>query len=754
MIRIRTGTSWRDDPRIAASLGRAAQTARAAAARALVDALTIEVDGVDLAAGLAEAPLVPSLEELLRAISRILGGATHAAVVLGDGGMELLLRRRGPSALITVVALGRPSLVLARDVEVDLEALAAAALEAAAQFCRDLAALVPGAEHGARALQDAARELDQTEPAPERQASGLGPQASVRIARAPAAATERPDPGRVGCLLEIADDEGVLAAYEGGRPDLGSLLVPGRVVVLAEGGAEAFAIPGYPFLALRDLVAASDRALSAARRGDPVAEMPLARPGRSGLLSLRLELAAGRTEVDGQGVACAPLALVRALAEAALDLGRVARARNPCQAENAHLTELESAAAERIAELDELEAGDLARRDPAAPARPPAAPRVPQGPLGPGRLRRLSFRRTGAVDVGTPAGDGLAMHGRWILAAGRDALAALDRGTGSVAWRSSGCSFAAFLPGAVLAARGDRLIAYAATTGRPRWDRSLSGGPPTGAAAFGGGTYALVEPGVVTGLDPRSGATLWSFAPPGAARLWAAAFGGVLAVASDAGFVYGVDAEGRLAWRVRSPGPLLRAPQPGAGACVALAAVGSGAALLAVDPASGVRRWEAPLDLVPAGPVVAWGRRLAVPGTVAGDPAVSVVDRCGTVAWTAAPPLAGAPAVSPAGGLLVIRDGAGALLALDRAGAPRWSRPAHGGRALGRPAAPAVARGTLVVAASDGISCLDAATGELLGVLPGVAAVRMIVDRELGIAALDPDGIASAFRLGTHLSVV
>src|SRR5512138_2656657 len=115
MIRIRTGVSWRDDPRVAGALREAAPGARAAAARELTDALAIEVDGVDLAAGRAEAPLLPSLEDLLRAVSRVVSGASQAAVVLGDSGLELVLRRRGASALLTVVALGRPSRILARD---------------------------------------------------------------------------------------------------------------------------------------------------------------------------------------------------------------------------------------------------------------------------------------------------------------------------------------------------------------------------------------------------------------------------------------------------------------------------------------------------------------------------------------------------------------------------------------------------------------------------------------------------------------
>src|SRR5512135_2279798 len=138
MVRIRTGTSWLHDPALRATLRGASGAARAAAARAVVDALALEVDGIDIAAGLAEGPLLPSLEALLRAIARVVGGASHATVTFPDGEVELLLRRRGTTALLSVVALSRPSRVLARDVEVEVEALAAATLDATADLCGEL----------------------------------------------------------------------------------------------------------------------------------------------------------------------------------------------------------------------------------------------------------------------------------------------------------------------------------------------------------------------------------------------------------------------------------------------------------------------------------------------------------------------------------------------------------------------------------------------------------------------------------------
>jgi outer membrane protein assembly factor BamB len=742
MIRIRTGTSWLDDPRLAAPLRQAAAEAEGDAAGQLVDALAIEVDGVDLAAGQAEVPLLPSLEALLRAIARLLAGAGHAGVRLGDGDVELLLRRRGESALITVVALGPPSRVLANDVEVDLEALAAAALEAAAGLCADLVARVPAAARGAHRLEAAARSLARTRPAGE-------------SAPSPPAARGPPRPfHRAGCAVELSADDAALTAYAGGRPDVGSLLVAGRVALFGPAGEELLALPGFPFLVLRDLTAAVGRALQAIRRGERHAALPLPGPGHAPAARLELDLARGAVQLGGRPFAATPLPLLRALCEAALDLARTVRARNPRQAENAFVAELEDAAAERIAELDELEAGDVAQSGPAAPARPPLAARASPARLGPGRLRRLAFRRMAAADVGAPAGPALSLGRSSLVAAGREAVVCLDLATGARRWTAPGVAWAHPVPGGLLVAEPDRLAILRAGSGRLRWTRPWSGAPVSGVVALAPGPLCAVEPGAVTGLDPRTGATLWRFAVAGAARTWALAFGGVLVAGSDAGLLYGLGPEGRLLWRVRAPGPLSRAPSAGAGACLAIAEAASGTILLAVDPASGVRRFETPLELMPSAAPFAWGRRLVVPGTVGGDPAVTVLERSGTPAWTAAPALAGAPSAVAVGARLVVRDAAGALLCLERDGAVGWSRAGLPGAAfLPAHPAPAVARGA-VVSAGEGALCVSLGTGELLAALPGVHAARLAVTSELVIAALDATGLLSVHRLKTHLSVV
>ncbi|WP_242355584.1 PQQ-binding-like beta-propeller repeat protein, partial [Anaeromyxobacter sp. SG64] len=564
--------------------------------------------------------------------------------------------------------------------------------------------------------------------------------------------------GRVTCELELSDEEGHLLAYEGGRPDLGSLLVPGRLTLRGADGTPLALVPGIPFLALRDLGAGVDRLLAAFRRGEPRCEIALARPGRGGVTTLVLDLREGQLLRPEGPAPCPPLELARALAEAAVELGHLARARNPRQAENAHLADLESAAAERLAHIEELVEGDRpAEASPGADrVRAPSARATSQRPLGPGQLRRLAFRRVFQLDAGAPAGPGLYVRGGVAIAAGAAAVAAVERSTGRVLWRAPGAAHAAALPGTLLVSRGGALEALALRTGRPLWTEPLPGPSAFTALSFAHGPFLVVGGGALTALDPATGRILWRLLPPGAGRLFAAAFGGIVAVGADTGFVYGVDGTGRVVWRVRGPGPVVRPPAALAGLALVLCAAdsGVGAVALALDPAGGARRWEARLELVPSGPPIAWGRRLAIAGALAGDPIVATLDEGGAPAWTVVAPLAGPPTIAAAGALLVARDPAGGVVALGREGTVRWSRPPPAGAPAPSGAVPpAIARGTVLVAA-DGVTALDARTGEIVGAIPGVAPARLAVDATLGLALMDADGLATGYRVATHLSLV
>src|SRR5574337_131924 len=165
MVRIRIGAGWRHDPALRGALRQAGSAAaRSEAVRRIVDVMTIEVDGVDIAAGHAEGPVLSGAEELLRALSRLVSGQGQASVAFQDGTVELVLRRRGGSALRSVVLLGRPTRLLARDVEVDLDLLAAAAREAASELARELSTLA-GPSAAARRLIAAAARLARHSPA-------------------------------------------------------------------------------------------------------------------------------------------------------------------------------------------------------------------------------------------------------------------------------------------------------------------------------------------------------------------------------------------------------------------------------------------------------------------------------------------------------------------------------------------------------------------------------------------------------------
>ncbi|HTN50826.1 MAG TPA: PQQ-binding-like beta-propeller repeat protein, partial [Anaeromyxobacter sp.] len=701
MIRIRPGQSWRHDPRLHEALreGRGG-----AAARSAVDALAVEVDGFDIAGGRAEGELLPGLESLLRAVARLVSGAPVATVAFRDGGLELVLRRRGSSALLTVVEPSPPSRVLARDVEVDLDGLAAAALEASADLLRDLAALTPAGGPSpripeVRSLRAAARDLRRTEAAPPAPPAGEPPPSTAAVASAP--------PGAPACRIGLHDDEGVLLAYEGGLPDVGSLLVPGAPEILAADGTRLAAWTGMPFLALRDLGAASSHVLAALRGREATARLAL--PRGSGTPEILLDLAAGTARLPGALPSpCPALSLVRAIAEAATSFARLARRRNPRQGENGHLAELESSAADRLAQADELHRGDVAAEASREPAslHPPASPGTGRR-LGPGRLRRLSFRRTFRAEVGPPAGAGLLPAGGLTVIAGASAIVAVERATGAVRWSAPGVEAAWLVPGGAVVARRGSLAFHELASGAVRWSVPAEQAAPASVLAPAGGLLVSVEAGTLRGLDPSSGEQRWRFAPPGASRLHAVAAGERVVAGADTGFVYGIEGSGRTAFRVLGPGPVVRPASAGRGACLLTCAVDPGAALLALDAATGRRRWEAPLDFVPTSGPVAWGRRHALAGGLAGDAMVTALSAEGAPVWLVSPPLSGAPTLAAAGALLVARGPDGALVALGRDGSVRWSRAAAPGAHPPATLAPAVVRGT-VLAAGEGLVALDA----------------------------------------------
>jgi hypothetical protein len=747
MVRIRIGAGWRHDPALRGALREAEGAAdRAAAVRRIVDVMAIEVDGVDIAAGRAEGPILSSAEELVGALSRLVAGDAQASVAFQDGAVELVLRRRGGEALLSVVALGRPTRLLARDVEVDLDALARAAREAAGNLARDLSSLA-GPSAAARRLLALAARLARPAPA---QAGAPGLAAPARARRA------RRRPAAPSCGFELADEEGLIAAYRGPGADLASLLVPGRVLLRGASGDEVFSVAGSPFLVLGDLAAAAGRLAAAALAGEPRFEFAVAPAGRRSPVPVEVDLARGSVAAAGRpAVPAPPLALAWAFLEAALDFCAVVLARNPRQAANPHLTELRDAAAERLAHLREAAAGDLLGRGRAG-VRSRKPPRARRTPLGPGRMRRLRFRLAWQASVGPPAGPGLLRRGGILVACGREALLGLDAATGRPRWRAPGVEAAADLGEVLLAASGDRLACLDLRSGRERWRRPFPGlerGLPWAFRISAGLAAVPAGPGMAA-LDLASGRVVWRFDPPAAERSWGSSFGALSLLGADTGLVYGLDGWGALAWRLRAPGALAAPPSTWGGDALLVCRTERGGSLLAVDPAVGRRRWEAPLDFSPGGPAVPFAGRLAVLGVVAGDAVVAACETSGAPAFTLAPSLGPSPlALTPLRAGLLVKGAGGACAALDRAGATRWT---HARESPHPPPGnlPALAVRGVALVPSEGVLALDEESGRALGQVPGVAPARLLAGDDLSLHAVDAEGLVSAARLEAHLSVL
>ncbi len=711
-----------------------------------VDALAVEVDGVDLFAGRAEGPLIGTLESLGTGLLDVLGGRPRAQVSFPEAGLELVVARDGPAAHLTIVSLQRPARVVAREVEVDLGELVAATRDAVAALVLDLQALHATAlDAPIRGLGRLADQLGVARPLP--------PPDAAPPSRGAIAGHEGIDDAL--CSFALEDDAALIASYRGPGADLGSLLATGSVVLRATDRSTIVRVEGAPFLVLRDLVAFAGQVVSAVR-GDARAHVSLPGGGRNAVVVLRADLTTGMVEREGfSPYACPPLLLARAICDAALDLVARLVDRNPRQERNGWVTSLRADAEERRAQLDEILGGDLLSPHAGAVRGRPPRP-LPRRPLGPGLVRRLVFRRTWSVDVGTPARGAFSRWDGILVAAGERAIVGVDARTGEERWRAPGAS-RAWARGGLFAAWSEHLVALDPSSGRDRGSLPLASLPNPAVRSverISGGLALITVPAALAALDPGRGAVAWTFAPPGALELRATGFGPLVVAASDTGFVYGIDAAtGQLRWRINLPGPVASLPTAFADACIVACEAPLGGALVSLDPATGHRRFEVPLDGSPAAAPVPFAGLLGVPGTVAGDALVTAVDPSGQLAWEESTALGpGAPALAALPSGLLAKTADGACTALDRAGEPIWSRPAVTDHARSNPP-PVIARGVALVA-SERVDAIDPQSGALLGEVPIPEPLELICGPSLDVWGLDADGLVTAARLETHLSLV
>src|SRR3954447_13878342 len=162
MIRIRPGRSWRLNPTYLGELrSLTAARAKGFTGADILDVLGIEVDGVNIAAGVGEARVLLAVEELARALLRIGEGEPAAQATIGPGPTELVLEARGPDVLMTLVTLEPPARVLASGLLVDAQKMRTATLHAARGLLLDLLAISPALSGArlSRKLGEAASQL-------------------------------------------------------------------------------------------------------------------------------------------------------------------------------------------------------------------------------------------------------------------------------------------------------------------------------------------------------------------------------------------------------------------------------------------------------------------------------------------------------------------------------------------------------------------------------------------------------------------
>ncbi|MHB8419112.1 MAG: outer membrane protein assembly factor BamB family protein [Myxococcales bacterium] len=747
MIRIHPGRAWRQNSRLLSQL-RAATGERPG----IVDAVGIEIDGVDLAAGLSEDSVLHVTSELAAAVASLASGRARASVGFRAAGVELLLERRHERVRLSLVQLRPPTARNPRGVDVELEALCRAALESSRTLLRELGAINPALLRGpaGRRLASAVRSLSLEGERPSSASPGTakGRTASRAPPRAPP-----PTPGMPSCALRLDDEAGLLASFRGRRPDLQSLLVRGRLGLRLAAGSTLWEGDGYLFLMLREQTAAGLALVRALEAGEAEHAFPLC---DGGALALDLEAGTVLPPRHRKAVRCSPLALARCLFEASRQFAAVVVAWHPKQRGNGYLAELQRSAEEGLARCTELSkplpAPRRARRARALPA--PA----PEPPLVEGRLRRLRYRKLWTSRL--PHATSLCVSGSQVVACTETGALGLSASDGHPLWsvpRGSGSALA--LPaGELLVAAGKQLVRFAAD-GAPRWSASPLG--PSAAI----GSLALTADGraaiaasqadiVVFLLD--SGRALWRFGPPGCGALTVATAPALCLLGTSDGRLYGIDpGRGRVVWRSRLGTKLVGPLVVWDRRVAVLSRRPGGAGLHAVDLDDG-RPLELPEpELAHPGPLCVAGGQLVLAGTLGGEGRVLGYDETGPRwSWRGGLLGPGIPQLCPTPEGVVVR-GSRRAVCLDGSGRPRWELPfeeeLHGGPA------PLVRRGVLFLLADQGLLALDPRTGRILGeagsnepLWPSLLAA----DDRLTLFTAEEEGPLEAHALETFLSVV
>jgi len=719
VIRIRPGRSWRLNPTYLGEL-RSLTGARAKGFNGaeILDVLGIEVDGVDIAAGVGEARVLQAVDELAQALIRIGDGQPAAQATIGPGPTELVLEARGHDLLLTLVTLAPPARVLASGLLVDAQKMRMATLHAARGLLLDLLAISPALSNArlARRLGAASAHLARRmQPRPSRwPARESEPQSLINhVHRKPEKLSIQLPPETMARLRGASEVRLAPLAAHLGR---GS-------VTLLRSGAPGLTWEGPVFLFLRNLLADAERLIEAWESGEPAFTLTF------GTHELRWDLTRDEVRVQGwkRPLKLPPLRLAKVAAGSA-ELYADETLRHGIDELGADLRER---AQTLLRHCTDLETGDLRRAPATVAAPPPRQSREKRPPLSQGRVRRLVYREAWRRNSSGIRRIVALAQGRLVLEDG-EGLAGLDAASGQEVWRARS------LPGAVLrgsdlfhAEPGDALVRIDAISGEVQWKRRLRGARTAGQlwALPSGVVRALPGEGLAQVAD--SGALVFRTKLPGGAPEHVALASGVL-LAATSGLVMGLGEDGGLLWKRRMRASSLLS-------CGARALLLSPGALQCIDPATGKALWEREVPEDARGLVVHEGAAVLLgAGQVlafsAGDGAARAPI---PVPWAE-------QLVGDDDGALIATAPGGAAMRLD--GRKRWSvGPAGDGTA------PAQVHRGIVLLQRTRTELYDAAEGLLVAELDPAQAAFLGPDLA---CALVQEGNVSLHRLATHLSLV
>ncbi|HYS07870.1 MAG TPA: PQQ-binding-like beta-propeller repeat protein [Myxococcales bacterium] len=720
MIRIRPGRSWRLNPTYLGEL-RSLSGARAKGFNGaeILDVLGIEVDGVDIAAGVGEARVLQAVDELAQALIRLGEGQPAAQATIGPGPTELVLEARGHDLLLTLVTLAPPSRVLASGLLVDAQKMRGATVHAARGLLLDLLAISPALSSARLALRLGAASAQ------------LARRAQARPRTWPALESEPQSllshvhrkPEKLSIHLPPETMARLRGAAEVPFAPLAAHLGRGSATLLRT-GAPGLTWEGPVFLFLRNLLADAERLVESWESGEPAMALQF------GTHELRWDLTCDEVRAQGwkRPLKLPPLRFAKIAAGAAELYADEA----PREGGDELGADLRDRARALLRHCTDLETGDL-RRAPAAVAAPPAPQaREKRAPLARGRMRRLVYREAWRK----PARDVLRVlplaQGRVVLETGED-LCGLDAASGAEVWRVRSS------PGAVVrgselfyAEPGDALVRLDAAGGEVRWKRRLRGAAREGRlwALSSAVVRAIPEEGLALVTD--AGTLAFRAKLPGHPEQLAFA-SGVLLAALPAGLLTGLDADGKVIWKRR-----LRVSE--LLACGGRALVLSARGLACVEPETGKAVWEREVPDDARGLTLHEGAAVLIGGgSVRSYAAANGAERAPIeVPWADT-------LVAEEEGPLVAAGPGGAAMRID--GRKRWMIPASGG---GAATSAVMRRGVLLLLRAQ-VELYDAAEGLLLAQLPAARAAALGAD--LSCALIDDESV-SLHRLTTHLSLI